>query len=91
MTLEQIEYLWELAGRDGDQEDLIARFPEIDWAAAEERREALHAAARAQRLAAPPSLISLDKVTEALKEAFGPDRLSDHLLADSPLLGRMRR
>lgn len=92
MTDAQIDYLWQLAGRDGDQLDLQTYFPEVDWIAATTREDAQWEAARARWALEPhtPS-ISQAQLNEVLKEVFTTERVQDLFTSDSPLMGKLRR
>jgi len=90
MTEPQIDYLWELATRDDDAGRLQEEFPEVDWAAAEARKEARWAERRAQRALEPPSRISLADIDAVTQSIFSAERVAD-LFSTSPLLGKFRR
>lgn len=90
MTESQIDYLWELAGRDGEQADLQAQFPDVDWAAAQARKEAQWQAMRAQRAHNPQPAITAAQVEDAIRTVFTPERVRALFEGESPLLGKRR-
>lgn len=90
MTDSQIDYLWALATREGEERELKATFPEVDWDAAAARKEARWEARRTQAALTPQPRISLDQVNEITKSIFTEQSITD-LFSDSPLLGKFTR
>ena len=70
VTFKQIDFILELAERDGFYiEELVERFPKVNWAKAKARRES---AFRKRMAALPPNKcrMSLHDVNEILKDVF---------------------
>ena len=84
MTNKQIDFILELAERDGFYiEELIERFPKVNWIKAKARKEA---AFRKRMAALPPSTcrVSLHEMNEVLQDIFETS-VMDELYASNPL------
>lgn len=84
MTQEQLEFIWQRAEWNGDQDELRSLFPDVDWEAFEQARRTRHEAEWAARPHTEQTLTQ-SQVDAILKDVW-EDYLAECINARSPLM-----